>query len=72
MTISCSAYNCTNRHFKGTQIKFIDFHLTTKSCVRNGLLQQKGMILCPLWQVYICSKHFTTDDYRFSDSKKVK
>ena len=26
----------------------------------------------PTMASYICSKHFTTDDYRFSDSKKVK
>ena len=26
----------------------------------------------PTMASYFCSKHFTTDDYRFSDSKKVK
>ena len=36
---------------KGQKSNFIDFHLITKSCVRNGLLQQKGIMLCPLWQI---------------------
>ena len=72
MTISWSAYNCTNRHFKGTEIKFHRFPLNNEELCKKWIVATKRDNVVPTMASYICSKHFTTDDYRFSDSKKVK
>ena len=72
MLTSCSAYNCTNRHFKRTTMVFHRFPVNDKELCKKWLAASKrdGFVLTSA--CYICSDHFTSDDYLFSYSKRLK
>ena len=72
MSTSCSAYECTNRHFKGTTVIFHRFPLNDKELCKKWLVASKRDEFIPTSGSYICSDHFTKDDYLFSNSKRLK
>ena len=72
MSTSCSAYNCTNRHFKSTTIVFHRFPITDKELCKKWIVASKRDGFVPTSASYICSDHFTKDDYLFSNSKRLK
>ena len=41
MSTSCSAYNCTNRHFKSTTIVFHRFPITDKELCKKWIVASK-------------------------------
>ena len=71
MPSSCCAPNCTNRHFKGTEIKFHRFPLN-EALRKRWVIASRRKDFLPSSASFICSEHFKTDDYLFSDSKKLK
>ena len=72
MPTSCSAYNCTNYHFKGTEKIFHRFPLNNTELCKKWIVASKRDDFVPSNASFICSDHFAKEDYLFSNSKKLK
>ena len=72
MPSSCSAYNCTNYHYKGTDKIFHRFPLSNTELCKKWIVASKHDDFVPSNASFICSDHFTKEDYLFSNSKKLK
>ena len=72
MPTSCSAYKCTNHHFKGTDKIFHRFPLNNNELLKKWIVASKRDDFIPSQASYMCSDHFTRDDYLFSNSKRLK
>ena len=72
MAISCSAYNCTNRHAKESMLKFHHFPVKNIELCKRWVTATKRDNFVPTINHYLCSEHFTADDYVFSNSKRLK
>ena len=72
MPVSCSAYGCSNHHFKETNIIFHRFPLKDKELCQKWVIATKRDGFVPTEASYICSDHFTKDNYLFSNSKRLK
>ena len=66
MVISCSAYNCTNRFLKGSDIKFHKFPLANDSLCKQWVAAMKREHFKPTKWSYLCGKHFSIGDYKYS------
>ncbi|XP_025203306.1 THAP domain-containing protein 1-like [Melanaphis sacchari] len=72
MVISCSSYGCTNRRQKGSGIQFHHFPLKRSSVLANWINEMKRKNFKPTKYSYLCSEHFTNDDYQIRPGSNVR
>ena len=72
MVVSCCAYNCSARFEKGNNLKWHKFPLVKESLCKRWLTAMKREDFKPSKWSYLCGKHFVADDYKFSNSARLK
>ncbi|XP_050064269.1 THAP domain-containing protein 1-like [Aphis gossypii] len=72
MVISCSSYGCTNRRKKGCGIQFHRFPLKRPSVLEKWIHEMKRKNFKPSEYSYLCSEHFTNEDYQIRPGANVK
>ncbi|KAL5237573.1 hypothetical protein ACI65C_004983 [Semiaphis heraclei] len=72
MVISCSSYGCTNRQEKGCGIQFHRFPLKRPFGLSKWIHEMKRKNFKPSEYSYLCSEHFTNEDYQIRPGANVK
>lgn len=63
MPASCSAYGCTNRHYRGTPIHFHSFPFSREKVLKAWIHAVRRKNFKPTKSSVICSAHFRETDF---------
>uniref|UniRef100_A0A2S2NZV2 THAP domain-containing protein 9 n=1 Tax=Schizaphis graminum TaxID=13262 RepID=A0A2S2NZV2_SCHGA len=72
MVISCAAFGCTNRQFKGNTIQFHRFPLKRTEVLQKWIKEVRRKNFVPSKYSFLCSEHFLDSDYQIRPGATIK